>query len=284
MLYNGKRLKLPVGCIYLFSPTDKLMRNSKILAKHRAGQPIRIAMLGHYVPSYIAFAAANGYDGIWLDLEHRPMDTREIQSLLGFFHLYDIDCMLRPPTTGRGQLVRFLEDGAAGLMIPHVSGVEMVRELVRKTKFPPIGDRGVEGRGLDAGYAISTGGDWNKLVEHARRETFLAIQIETLTALAEVEEIAATPGVDFLFVGPSDLTLRLNQLPTSERVTIDDVYRRVDAACRANGLAWGSMPRTTEQVQHFTDLGARIHIWGNDQKLLMDGLAQSANELNTILK
>lgn len=259
------------------------MRNSKILARLRAGQPIRIAMMGHYLPPYIAFAAAKGYDGIWLDLEHRPMDTREIQSLMAFFRQFDIDCMLRPPTTERGQLVRYLEDGASGLMIPHVSGAAMVRELVRKVKFPPIGDRGVEGRSFETDFALATGGDFNKLVEHARRETFLAVQIETLTALAEVEEIAATPGVDMLFVGPSDLSLRINQLPENERVSLDDVYRRVDAACRANGLAWGSMPRTTDQVKHLATLGARLHVWGNDQKILMDGITQTAAELDTIL-
>ncbi len=100
------------------------MRNSKILAKIRAGKPARLAMMGHFIPIFVAHAANLGYDGIWLDLEHRAMDSREVQAMLAFFHLYDIDCMVRVPTREKGQLYRYLEDGATGLMIPHVSDVE----------------------------------------------------------------------------------------------------------------------------------------------------------------
>jgi 2-keto-3-deoxy-L-rhamnonate aldolase RhmA len=259
------------------------MRNSKILAKLRAGQPARLAMLGHYVPSFVAFAAHYGYDGIWLDLEHRPMDAREVQALLAFFHRYDLDCMVRPATAEKGLLTRYLEDGATGLMMPQVASAAAARELVSKVKFPPVGDRGVEGRGLDADFALATGGDWNRLVEHARRETFLALQIETPAALAQVEEIAAVPGVEALFIGPSDLTLRMQQLPEAQRISLPEAYQRVGAAARAHGLAWGAMPRTLDQVRDLAGQGAQLLLWGNDQRLLQDGLAQSSAELDAAL-
>ena len=93
-------------------------------------------MLGYFLPPFIAHASHLGYDGIWLDLEHRPMDSREVQALLGFFHLYNIDCIVRTPTREKGQLYRYLEDGAAGLIVPHVSDVESARDLVARVKFP----------------------------------------------------------------------------------------------------------------------------------------------------
>ena len=97
------------------------MRNSKILAKIRAGRPARIAYLGHFLPRYVAHAAHQGYDGLWIDLEHNAMDTREVQMLLAFTHLYDIDGMVRVPTREKTRLYRYLEDGAAGLMVPHAA-------------------------------------------------------------------------------------------------------------------------------------------------------------------
>ena len=93
--------------------------------------------LGHFIPAYIALAAQARYDCIWLDAEHRAFSERELQTLLAYFHQYDIDCMLRVPTLEKTRLYRYLEDGATGLMIPHVSTVEKAQALVDAVKFPP---------------------------------------------------------------------------------------------------------------------------------------------------
>ncbi|MEZ6047553.1 MAG: hypothetical protein R3C11_18625 [Planctomycetaceae bacterium] len=72
------------------------MRRSKVLEKIRAGKVARICSLGHVIPAYVKFAAEFGYDGIWFDNEHRAMSDREVQMMLAYFHLHDIDCILRP--------------------------------------------------------------------------------------------------------------------------------------------------------------------------------------------
>lgn len=123
------------------------MRRSKVLAKWRAGEFARFCSMGHVLPFYIRYAAHYRYDGIWLDLEHRNFDIREVQHLLALCHRYDIDCMIRPPTTQRARLYRLLEDGATGLMIPFVSDAETAREIVMAAKFPPMGNRGLDGAG-----------------------------------------------------------------------------------------------------------------------------------------
>jgi len=130
------------------------LRNSKTLAKLRTGKPVRICSLGHFIPPYIRLASHFGYECIWLDLEHRAMSEREVQSLSVYFHLYDIDCMLRAPTLENARLYRYLEDGAAGLMIPRVSTADEARALVNAIKFPPLGDRGLDGAGLDADFYL----------------------------------------------------------------------------------------------------------------------------------
>lgn len=258
------------------------MRNSKILAKLRDGQPIKFGMLGHFVPAYIAYAADLGFDGIWLELEHRPMDAREVQALLAYFHLYDIDCIVRPPTREKTQLYRYLEDGATGLVIPHINSLDEVHDLVSKTKFPPVGDRGLEGRGLESNFGVDTGADRQKLVDHASQETLLMIQIETPAALAIVDDIAAVPGVDALFVGPADLALRMQHLPEDQQVSREESMRLVAAACEKHGKAWGSMPASVDHVREFLQLGATIIPWQNDQSLLQLGLLQRSTELDAL--
>src|SRR5688572_19702718 len=204
------------------------MRNSKTLAKLRAGKSVRMGMIEQFLPSYVAHAAHFGYDAIWLDLEHRPMNGREVQGLLAFFHLYDIDCIVRPPTTEKAALYRYLEDGATGLMIPQVPDAATARELVQKVKFPPLGDRGYEGRSLETNFSIDMiGADRSKLIDHALQETVLAIQIETPQALAEVDEIAAIEGVDILFIGPADMSIRMAVQPENQKLSMEQVMDRV---------------------------------------------------------
>jgi 4-hydroxy-2-oxoheptanedioate aldolase len=260
------------------------MRRSKILERVRAGQAARIAMLGHYIPAFIAHAADAGFDGIWLDLEHRPFDPREVQALMAYFHLYDIDCLLRPATREKAQLYRYLEDGATGLMIPHVTDVETARDLVQKVKFPPLGDRGIEGRSFESNFGLDIPVSREPLAAHGLRETFLAVQIETPGALAQAEAIAAVPGVDALYIGPADLRLRMNLLPPAEQVSLRGAMEQVAAASAKHGKAWGSLAGAASELREQRELGAQIMVWGLETRLLQDGLKAAAADLKAALE
>ena len=224
------------------------------MARIRAGEVVRTAVLGHYIPSFICHAAEAGYDCIWLDMEHRTWTTREIQSLMPLFHLYDIDCMLRSPTLEKTALYRFLEDGATGLMIPHVSTVEKAQFLADAVKFPPIGDRGLDNAGLDSGFQKS--GDAMAYAEWVNRETFLTVQIETPEAVENVDAIAATEGVDLLFVGPGDLGLRL-ALAGDDGSRLEAAFEKVAAAAKLHGKAWGCPAAGVEVINKRREQGAQ---------------------------
>ncbi len=259
------------------------MRNSKILAKIRAGQPARVAQLGHYLPPFIAYAAHLGYDGIWLDLEHRPMDAREVQALLAFFHLYDIDCLVRPATREKALLYRYFEDGAAGLVVPHVSTPDEARDLVRKVKFPPVGDRGLHGGSLEANYLLDLPTSRDPLVAHALRETFLVVQIETPEAVANMDVIASINGVDGIFIGPADLGIRMPLEPENQRVKYADTLARAAGAAQAHGKFWATMPRNTDDLRQMQELDAKMFVWGTDTVALLDGLRKANGDLDTVL-
>ncbi len=259
------------------------MRRSKILAKVRAGKSARIAMLGHFMPPFVAYAAHLGYDGVWLDLEHRAFDAREVQALLAFFHLYDIDCLVRPATRDKAPLYRYFEDGAAGLVVPHVNSAEEARDLVRKVKFPPLGDRGIEGRGLETNFGLDIPEYRADLVAHAQRETFLIVQIETPQALAEVEAIAGVAGVDGLYIGPGDMGVRLGLLPESQRLSLDEVMQQVAAAAQKHGKYWGYFAARADDLRRQRDLGAQLLVWGVDVRLMQTGLESAKRDLDAAL-
>jgi 2-keto-3-deoxy-L-rhamnonate aldolase RhmA len=256
------------------------VRKSKVLAKLRSGQFARICATGHFLPFYIRYAAHFGYDGIWLDLEHRTMDDREVQAFIAACYHNDIDCMVRPPTVGRTHLYHYLEDGAAGFMIPFVSTPAIARQIVEAVKFPPVGNRGVDGAGLDGAYGIEAWRPNSTYYDDANRETFFVAQIETLEAIENVEAIAATPGVDLLFIGPGDLGLRLRA--GGSALTLADVVARVAAAAKKAGVAWGIPAGSLEDLTRYRQLGAQMVPWGGDFALV-NVLKRCSEELDGVL-
>lgn len=253
------------------------MRKSKTLAKLRSGQPVRMCALGHYIPAFIRHAAHFGYDCIWLDLEHRLIDEREVQAIMALSHLADIDCMVRAPTLEKTRLYRYLEEGATGLMIPLVSTAEKARMLVDAVKFPPLGERGLDGAGLDGDYYV---GDRAGYVDSANRETFLVVQIETPQAVENVEQIAAVEGVDGMFIGPGDLSMRLERGKTT--LTMDQAMERVAQAAAQHGKAWGCPGGTPERVQELFEQGARLIAFGSEYQAIMQLLEHCSQDLTRV--
>mgnify|MGYP000848338764 FL=1 len=256
------------------------MRKSKTLKRIREGGLARCANLGSYIPPYIAHAARAGYDCIWLDLEHRAIDFKELQVLMAHFRLYDIDCLLRAPTLEKTGLYRYLEEGATGLMIPHVSTAEKARQLVQAVKFPPIGDRGLDNAGFDSDYRITSNNI--EYIEWANRETFLVVQIETPEAVENVEEIAAVPGVDMLFVGPGDLGLRYQLAGDNEGAMLEAAFEQVAAAAKRHGVSWACPSGTIDDMKKKRAQGAQLLANCGDFMILRDGLFDSSEMFDEI--
>lgn len=254
------------------------MRTSKTLGKLSRNEIVRICGLGHYVPPYVRYAANFGFDCIWLDLEHRAMDNREIQALLAFCHLFDIDCMLRPPSLERTQLYRYLEDGATGLLIPLIDTADQARELVRAVKFPPLGNRGIDGAGLDTEFSLP---DPVQYSTDANRETFLILQIETIEAVRNVDEILAIEGIDGVFVGPADLGLRI-RVDDDCPFSFEEARQQVAQSCQRHGKAWGQPARTEDDLKMLHQLGARILAHGGEYLSFIRGLEQAARSFGEV--
>lgn len=255
------------------------MRRSKVLEKIRNGQVARICNLGHYLPYAPKQAALAGYDGIWIDGEHRCWDPREVQAMIACHHLADIDCLWRPPTLEKTGLYRLLEDGAAGVIIPHVSTVEKAAAVVEATRFPPIGDRGFDGVGLDCGYDFTP---FESTVD-SNRETSVAVQLETPQALDNADAIAALEGVDVLFVGPGDLSMRLGCSPSGSDPKMLEAMKLVANVAKKHGKAWGRPVASREDLEIILELGAKYVIMGGEFVWLMNGMAAAKEIFDDVL-
>ena len=256
------------------------MRQSKMLKKFRSGGFARVCGLGHYLPFYIRYAANYRFDGIWLDLEHRAMDAREVQAMIMMCYHNDIDCMVRPPTLERTKLYRYLEDGASGFLVPLVSEPQMASDLVQAVKFPPIGNRGMDGAGLDGDFGIGVWHPQSNYNDDSNRETFLICQIETPQAVANAEEIASIDGIDGLFIGPADLSLRIANQGSGD-LTMEKAIETVASAVQKHDKLWGITAASVDDIQRFRGMGAQMVPWGGDFSL-MNVLKQCSAELDEV--
>ena len=246
------------------------MRASRTLEKLSAGRTVRICGLSHFIPSFVRHASHFGFDCIWLDLEHRAMGDREVQALLAMSHQHGIDIMVRSPTREKVRLYRYLEDGASGLMIPHVTTAEEAHDLVQSTKFPPLGNRGIDAAGLDSDFILQGGEGYT---EAANSETFLAVQIESPEAVSNVNEIAAVNGVTALFIGPADLALR--QRHDADGMNMEEATDKVAAAAAKHGKFWGR-PTSSEGLKALHEKGARLLACGGEFLAIMQMLEETA--------
>lgn len=252
------------------------MRKSKTLARIRSNQTVRMCCLGHYIPAFVKHAAHFGFDCIWLDLEHRNFSDRDVQALLVQSHLHDIDIMVRSPTLEKIRLYRYLEDGAAGLMIPHVNTAERAKMLVDAVRFPPVGDRGLDGAGLDADFYL---GDTDEFMKASNQETFLVVQIETPEAVTNVDAIAAIPGVDGMFVGPGDLGIRLKH--DTSGMTLESAFEHVAAVCKKHGKAWGTPVGSPEILHKRQAQGGQLLNYGGDFGAFMKMLKENISAFDS---
>ena len=256
------------------------MRKSKMLQKFRSGGFARVCGLGHYLPFYIRYAAHYKFDGIWFDLEHRAMDQREVQAIIMMCLHNDIDCMVRAPTLERTKLYRYLEEGATGFLMPLISDPQMASDLVQAVKYPPLGNRGMDGAGLDADFGIAAWHPQSNYNAESNRETFLITQVETLQAVANAEEIASIDGIDGLFIGPADLSLRI-ATQENDGLTMEKAIEKVAAAVQKHGKLWGITAGSVDEIQRYREMGAQMVPWGGDFSL-MNVLKDCSEDLDSV--
>ncbi|MBJ3774224.1 HpcH/HpaI aldolase family protein [Acuticoccus mangrovi] len=176
-------------------------------------------------PLVAEMLAGCGFDWMMFDTEHSPLDSSTITPLLQAVAPYAVSPVVRPASLDPVEIKKLLDCGAQTLLVPFVQSAEEARLAAASVAYPPEGIRGVAGVTRASGFGAIAG-----YHRRAREEICLLVQIETRTALDALEEIAAVPGVDGVFIGPSDLAASLGfpgepAHPTVKAAVVDAVKR-----------------------------------------------------------
>lgn len=237
------------------------MRMSRVLAKLRAGGAALTFKMNLADARAAEIAAMCGCDCLWLDQEHVPNDYGPLEACIWAAKSRDVDVMVRVPRGSYSDHVRPLEMDAAGIMVPHVMSLADAQAVVRMTRFQPIGRRPVDGGNADGGYCEV---EFRDYLRQANEQRFVAVQIEDPEPLAELDAIAALPGIDIIFFGPGDFSHAIGAPGEWDHPLLLAARQRVAEAAAAHGKVAGTVAHAGNvnellaQGFRFLNLGADV--------------------------
>jgi 2-dehydro-3-deoxyglucarate aldolase/4-hydroxy-2-oxoheptanedioate aldolase len=232
---------------------------------------VRVFCLGQLCsPKLLEMVALHGgYDAVWLDYEHGALSLEHLENAIRAARGHGIDTFVRLAPTDYASVMRPLEAGAGGIMAAQVRSARQAEEIVKWSKFHPRGMRGINNTGPDGQYGIVPLAEYLK---QANANTFIAIQVENVEALEDVERIAAVPDVDVLFVGPADLSQSMGLPAEWDHPRHWQALERVAGAARAQHIDWAILPPNPAYARRCVELGCRMLSLGLDTWVVQRGL------------
>ena len=221
-------------------------------------------------PLVAEICAGSGVDWLLIDTEHAPNGIESVLAQLQAIAAYPVTSLVRLPSDDPVLIKQYLDIGVQNVLVPMVETEKQARQVVRAVRYPPRGVRGV-------GTALARASRWNRTPDYlAQADAYvsLTVQIESVEAVANAEAIAATDGVDAIFVGPSDLAASMGLLGHQDHPDVQDTVRSVLAAVRRTGKPVGVNAFNPETARNYLSAGADFVLVGADVALLARGSEQ----------
>lgn len=239
------------------------MPSNQLKRALREGRP-QVGMwcsLPHHIT--VEIIAGAGFDWLLLDTEHSPNEVPAVLNQLYAMSESQVSAVVRPAWNDLVLFKRFLDLGVQSFVVPWVQNAEEARRAVAATRYPPVGNRGVA-----VAIRASRYGRIKEYVQHVHDELCLIIQLETRTALGNIESIAAVEGVDALFIGPSDLAADMGHIGNAAHPEVRGAIEDAIARIRLTGKAAGILAPIEADARHWLERGATFVGIGSDIGLL----------------
>jgi 2-keto-3-deoxy-L-rhamnonate aldolase RhmA len=233
--------------------------------------------VGHMVWEFASRGMARilesaGVDFAVYDMEHSGYDISTISDLLAYTHGTTFAPFVRVPEGRYHFLARVLDAGALGVMVGNVKTPEQAAYIVDSAKYPPVGHRGL---GLSHAHNNYIAPNSSEYLEYANRNTTVICQIESPEGLANAEAIAATPGVDVLWIGHFDLSANMGIVAQFDHPAFDQALETVIAAAHKHGKYAAIQPGSPQQLEAWGKKDFDILSYGADSAVYKAALSEA---------
>ena len=229
------------------------------------------------IPSPVTVEALSlvGYDWLLFDTEHAPVEVAGVQPLLQAASAGKSAHAARPAWNDKVLIKKLLDIGAQTLLIPFVQNAGEARAAVRATRYPPEGIRGVAGATRASRYGQAAG-----YLREANAQICTLVQIETAAALENLEDIAATDGVDGVFIGPSDLSASLGHLGNPSDPGVQHVLQHAARRIHDAGSVPGILATSPQDARRYVEWGYRFVAISTDLGVLVKGAKEALKQVS----
>ena len=226
----------------------------------------QVTLLGTMVtlpcPATSEILAELGFDWLFIDGEHGPLESAELLGILQAVS-HKIPCIVRVPAAGEVAIKKVLDLGAHGIIVPMVNTVQQAEEVVQHARYAPIGSRGV-GLARAHGYGLT----FQEYVESANESISVIVQTEHIRSVENIEEIVKVDGVDAIQLGPYDLAASMGKMGQVDDPAVVEAIDHVIATCQKAELAIGWFGISAEAVQPYIERGCSLITAGVDTLML----------------
>ena len=216
-----------------------------------------------------------GVDFAMIDMEHGPFSLGDVADLTAWFGATTVAPLVRIPEVQYHFIARALDAGVLGVMAPNVESAEQARELVEAAKYSPLGKRRLYFGGPAGNYYPVPVEKFQPYMDECNSNTSVICMIESPIGMENLEQIAATPGVDALWVGYADLSAAMGIAGEFHHAYFIAAMKRVVEVAHKHNLAAAIQPGSPEQLREWLDMGFNAISYGADSYTYKDALSQA---------
>jgi 4-hydroxy-2-oxoheptanedioate aldolase len=254
------------------------MSQHRLKARLKAGETLFGVFLGIPSPPLAEIVGWAGFDFVFVDTEHGPGGAEAALNMVRAAEAGGTEAIVRVTLAERTQILRALDSGASGVLVPQVNSGEEAERVAKAAHYPPDGVRGIAFSVRAAKYGLSKPADY---LAAAKEETLVCVQVETRTALENVNDIASVSGIDVLFVGPTDLSLNLGHpgdFSHPEMIgAIERIFEAAIAADKIPAILANDVPSADKWIQK----GARL-LAANGVGVFSKGMAELSSGFRSL--
>ena len=238
-----------------------LQKRAELKEKLRKRERLFAGWVSYAHPSITETFARAGFDFIAIDMEHSTISVEQAQRIIAASQSEGVPCLPRPVSQSNDWIKPLLESGADGLLVQMVNTAEQIETLIGHLKYPPIGHRSY-GVNRAQGYGF----DFDGYTQNWNETSNFIIQVESIQAVENIEELLAFDEVDGVMIGPYDISGSLGVPGRTSHPLVIEASRKVIAACECHSKSCGTQvaDATTESVKALFDLGYTYAVLGSD--------------------
>lgn len=219
-------------------------------------------------PAIIEAMGYAGADFVIIDLEHGPNTIRSAQNLIRAAQISGVLPIIRVKEENKGVMAEALDIGAGGIQVPQICSREAAEDVIRRTRFSPVGERGVCRFVRAANYSAK---DRFQYFQDAN-DTILVLQIEGQEGIEALPEILEVPGIDVIFIGPYDLSQSLGVVGQIDHPLVEQKMLEIVELCREKNILVGTFTDTIQNARKWRKLGVNYIAHSVDMGIFHDAI------------